>query len=521
MGCGDYQIGNVTISRVYYVEGLGHNLFFVGQFCDSDLEVAFSKHTCFVRNLEGVDLLLGSYGTNLYTLSIGNVTKSSLICLLTKASKTKNKCILVIVDDYSRFTWVKFLRSKDEAPEFIIKFLKMIQVRLNENVRNIRTDNETKFVNQTLRSYYEDVSISHETSVAHTPQQDGVVKRRNRTLVEAARTMLIYAKALLILWAEALATACYSHNRSLMRLRRGKTSYQIFSIFILEPALHEMTPGTLSSRLMPQPPSLTPFTPPTRNDWDTLLQPLFDEYFSPSPCVDHPVLEVAALEPAVLTGTPSSTSVDQDAPSPSTLQTLRESPSYVIPPGSKKADHDIKVTHIDNDPYFVDTPMVEKSKLDEDPHRKVVDPTRYHGMIGTLMYLTSSRPDLMFVDSYIALTAFTDADHIGCQDTRRNYGLVFNKITMYCDNKSAIAICCNNVQHSRSKPIDIRYHFIKEQVENEVVDLYFVRTDYQLADIFTKALGRERLELLINKHGMKSMSPETLKRLAEEEEEEE
>ncbi|GJT96666.1 retrovirus-related pol polyprotein from transposon TNT 1-94 [Tanacetum coccineum] len=90
MGYGDYQIGNITISRVYYVEGLGHNLFSVGQFCDSDLEVAFRKHTCFVRNLEGVDLLSGSRETNLYTLSIGDMMASSPICLLSKASKTKS-----------------------------------------------------------------------------------------------------------------------------------------------------------------------------------------------------------------------------------------------------------------------------------------------------------------------------------------------------------------------------------------------------------------------------------------------
>ncbi|GKF83349.1 retrovirus-related pol polyprotein from transposon TNT 1-94 [Tanacetum coccineum] len=90
MGYGDYQIGNVTISRVYYVEGLGHNLFSVGQFCDSNLEVAFRQHTCFIRNLEGVDLLTGSQGDNLYTLSLGNMMASSPICLLSKASKTKS-----------------------------------------------------------------------------------------------------------------------------------------------------------------------------------------------------------------------------------------------------------------------------------------------------------------------------------------------------------------------------------------------------------------------------------------------
>ncbi|GKE53319.1 retrovirus-related pol polyprotein from transposon TNT 1-94, partial [Tanacetum coccineum] len=186
---------------------------------------------------------------------------------------------------------------------------------------------------------------------------------------------------------------------------------------------------------------------------------------------------------------------------------------------------------------LVDTPMVEKSKLDEDTQGKAVDPTHYHGMIGTLMYLTASRPDLTFVvcmcarglwypkDFSIALTTYADAitwvvkrlDEVYLELT--DYGLGFNKIPMYNDNKIAIALCCNNVQHSQSKHIDIRFYFIKEQVENGVVKLYFVNTEYQLADIFTKALCRERIEFLINKLGMRSFTLKTLKHLADEAEE--
>ncbi|GKD18439.1 retrovirus-related pol polyprotein from transposon TNT 1-94 [Tanacetum coccineum] len=143
------------------------------------------------------------------------------------ASVNGKKYILVIVDDYSRFTWVKCLRSKDEAPDFIIKFLKMIQVRLKTHVRRIRIDNGTEFVNQTLREYYEKVGISHETSVGRSPHQNGVIERRNRTLIKAARTMLIYAKAPLFLWAEAVATACYTQNRSIVRVRHEKTPYEL------------------------------------------------------------------------------------------------------------------------------------------------------------------------------------------------------------------------------------------------------------------------------------------------------
>nr|GFB05844.1 retrovirus-related Pol polyprotein from transposon TNT 1-94 [Tanacetum cinerariifolium] len=127
----------------------------------------------------------------------------------------------------SRFTWVKCLRSKDEAPDFIIKFLKMIQLRLKVSVRHIRTDNGTEFVNQKLHEYYEQVGIFHETSVARSSQQNSVIERRNRMLIEAARTMLIYAQAPLFLWAEAVATACYTQNRSIIRLRHGKTPYEL------------------------------------------------------------------------------------------------------------------------------------------------------------------------------------------------------------------------------------------------------------------------------------------------------
>ncbi|GJU63135.1 retrovirus-related pol polyprotein from transposon TNT 1-94 [Tanacetum coccineum] len=629
------------------------------------------------------------------------------------------------------------------------------------------------------------------------------------------------------------------------------------------PARHEITPATISSGLVPNLPPSTLFVPPSRSDWDLLFQPLFDKLLTPPPSVDHPapeviapIADVVAPEPPASTGSPSSTTVDQDAPSPSNSQTTPETQSPIIPNDVEKYYHDIKVAHMGNDPYFgilileihsdqslssdsintivhldyqisehnskwtkdhsleniigelarptykdaltqscwieamqeelnelehlrvwelvprpdkvmvitlkwiykvkldelggilknqdwlvacgyrqeegidfeesfalvarleairiflafathmnmvvyqmdvktaflnaprawydmlssflisqdfskgsvnptlfirregkelllvqiyvddiifvaftpelcdlfakimcskfkmlmmgkisfflglqisqsprgifinqskyaleslkkysfdscdpVDTPMMEKSKLAEDKEGKVVDQSHYRGMIGTLLYLTTSRPDLQFAicmcaryqarptdkhlhavkkifrylrgtvnrglwylkDSSIALTAFADTDHAGCQDTRRStsgsmqflgdrlvswsskrhksaaissteaeyivmsgccaqilwmrsqltdYGLGFNKIPMYCDNKS--------------------------HVENGVIKLYFVNMEYQLADIFTKALGRERIEFLINKLGMRSFTPETLKQLADE-----
>ncbi|GKE44154.1 retrovirus-related pol polyprotein from transposon TNT 1-94 [Tanacetum coccineum] len=236
------------------------------------------------------------------------------------ASINGKKYILVIVDDYSWFTWVKFIASKDEAPDFIIKFLKMIQVRLNMPVKNIRTDNGTKFVNQTLCSYYESVGISHETSVTRSPQQNGVVERRNRTLVEAARTMLIYAKAPLFLWAEAVATACKLQAKvDIVYFNELTTmaSEQLSS----GPGLHLMTPAISSSGLVTNPIPQKPCNPPKRDDWYHLFQPIFDEYFNPPTIAVSPVLVAVALRAVDLADSHVSTSIDQDAPSTSILLT--------------------------------------------------------------------------------------------------------------------------------------------------------------------------------------------------------
>ncbi|GJW57715.1 retrovirus-related pol polyprotein from transposon TNT 1-94 [Tanacetum coccineum] len=251
----------------------------------------------------------------------------------------------------------------------------------------------------------------------------------------------------------------------------------------------------------------------------------------------------------------------------------------------------------------VGTPMEIKDKLDLDQNGSPVDATKYRSMIGALMYLTSSRPDIVHAtclcaryqakptekhlkevkrifrylrgtvntglwytkDSGIELTGFSDADYAGCKDTFKStsggaqflgeklvswsskkqdctalstaeaeyvslsvccaqvlwmrtqltdYGFHFNKIPIYCDSKSAIAISCNPVQHSRTKHIAVRYHFIKEHVEMGTIELYFVKTDYQLADLFTKALPVDRFNYLVRRLGMRSLSPKELERLA-------
>ncbi|GJV26387.1 retrovirus-related pol polyprotein from transposon TNT 1-94 [Tanacetum coccineum] len=287
------------------------------------------------------------------------------------------------------FTWVKFLRSKDETPEFVTNFLKQIQVGLNKTVRFIRTDNGTEFVNQVMSEYYEGVGIFHQTSVPRTPQQNGVVERRNRTLVEAARTMMIFSKAPMFLWAEAVATACYTQNRSLIHTRHNKTPYELvhdkkpdltffrvfgalcyptndsenlgkfqakadIGIFVgyapsrkgyriynkrtrrLMETIHvtfdemdqTMAPVRISSGPVPvimTSGQLNSGLAPTDKELEMLFQPMFDEHFEQSR-VDEPVPSATEVNAQVVPSSTSlSTTIAQDAPSTSASSSTSDS----------------------------------------------------------------------------------------------------------------------------------------------------------------------------------------------------
>ncbi|GJT64736.1 integrase, catalytic region, zinc finger, CCHC-type containing protein [Tanacetum coccineum] len=660
--------------------------------------------------------------------------------------------------------------------------------RLKVPVRRIRTDNRTEFVNQTLREYYEKVGHnSHENILLLLLTAKMGRERRNRTLIEAARTMLIYAKALLFLWAEVVATACYTQNRSIVRLRHGKTPYDLlhdklpdlsfFHVFgalcyptndsenlgKLQPkvdigifigfaptnkafriynrrtrriiktihvdfdeltalasehsssglALHEMTPATISSGLVPNPPPSTPFVPPSR----------------------------IAPVPAVSTGSPSSTTVDQDAPSPNNSQTTPKTQSPIIPNDVEEDNHDLDVAHMNNDLFFgipipendfeaysssdviptivqsaapyskhvtkwtkdhpldnitgeLERPISTRLQLHEqaifcyyDAFLSSVEPKTYKDALTQSCWIEAMQEELnefkhlevwelvprpdknkaclvargycqeegIDFEEYFAPVARLDAIRIFLA-----YVAHMNMIVYQMDVKTAYlnGILCEEVYVSQpdrfvdqdnpnhvyklkkslyglkqaprrtvilqsprgiflnqskyaleslkkygmesSDPVDtpmveksrldedtqgkpiskvlpkaqqltlnsgfaniltgstsgsmqllgdklvswsskrqksdvissmeakyiamsgcsyIRFHFIKEQVENGVVELYFVNTEYQLTDIFTKPLCRERIEFLINKLGMRSFTPETLKQFADEAEE--
>nr|GEV07356.1 integrase, catalytic region, zinc finger, CCHC-type, peptidase aspartic, catalytic [Tanacetum cinerariifolium] len=574
MRYGDYQLGNVVISRVYYVEGLRHNLFSVGQFCDADLKVAFWKNTCFIRDLEGVDLISGSRDTNLYTIFLDDMLKSSSICLLSKSSKTKSWLW------HQRLSHLNFGTLNKLAKDGLARGI----LRL-------------KFQKDHLCSA---CALGKSKKSSHQPKTQEKLYILHMNLCGPMRVAGINGKRI---WENFDAKADirifvgYAPTKKAFRIYNGRTriisetihvTFDELTIMASEqfssgPRLHVLTHATPSTGLVSNPVSQQPCIPPNRDDWDRLFQQMFDEYFNPLIITVSSVQEAVAPRAEVLANSPVSISISQDAPSTNESYGVLKNKARLVAQGFRQEEGidfeesftpiarieairifianvthknmtiyqmDVKtdflngelkeeskyafkivkkygLTSIDS----VDTPIIENKKLDEDLQGKPVDATLYRGMIGSLMYLTASRLDLIYVvclcaryqtkptdkhlqavkrifrylkgtinmrlwyskDTDMSLTAYADADHAGY------YGFKFNKIPLYCDNKSVIALCCNYVQHSRSKHIDVHYHFIKEQAENGIVELYFVQIEYQLADILTKPLPRERFNFLIDK----------------------
>nr|GEW94900.1 hypothetical protein [Tanacetum cinerariifolium] len=794
LGFGDFQWGNILITKVYFIEGLGHNLFSVGQFCDSDLEVAFRRNACFVRNLDGVDLLKGDRSTNLYTINLHEMASASPICLTARAPSTKSwlwhqrlshlnfdtindlarndlvsglpkfkyhkehlcpsyeqekskrashppkpvlnsrqrlhilhmdlcgpmriasingkRYVLVIVDDYSRYTW---------SPVIII-----------------RTDNGIEFKNQVLKEYFDTVGISHQMSSVQTPQQNGVVERQNWTLVEAVRTMLIFSRAPLFLWAEATATACFTQNRYIIHRRFNKTPYELINgrkpdisflqVFgalcypkndredigklgakgdigffigysvdsyayriynrrtkkIIEtmnvsfdelsamafeqrsskPRLQSMTSGQICSGLdLTYATSTITTQQPTEDELDLLFEAMYDDYIGGQPSAtartDVDELNTNALFDGntfvnpfanpFTSATESSSSQNVDPSNMHTFyqpyphefqwtkdhpleQVIREPSRPVLIRNQLRSDGDMCMyaltEGIDFEESFAPVARMEAIRIflayaahksfsvfqmdvktafllgslkkdvyvcqpegfidaDHPSHVYKIKKALYglmqaprawydelstfllqnHFFKGTIDLTLFIRPDIVHAtclcaryqarptkkhlkevkrifrylrgtvntglwyskDSDFELTGFSDADYAGCKDTFKStsseaqflgeklltdYGFHFNKILIYCDSKSAIAISCNPVQHSRTKHIAVRYHFIKEHMEKGTIELYFVKTDYQLADLFTKALQVDRFNYLVHRLGMRSLSPQELDRLA-------
>nr|GEU87676.1 integrase, catalytic region, zinc finger, CCHC-type, peptidase aspartic, catalytic [Tanacetum cinerariifolium] len=755
LGYEDLVQGTITIKRVYYVEGLNHNLSSVGQFCDADLEVAFWKPTCYIRDWKGNDLLTGSRGTYLYSITLQDTSSPNLICLMAKVTSSqawlwhrrlshlnfdtinllsKNDIViglpkLKFVKDHlcSSFELGKAKRKsfQTKTTPSSKRRLQLLHMDLCVPMR-VESINGKKYIlacpKRTSCS-----RILHQTSIAQTPKQNGVVERRNRTLVEAARTMLSAAKVPLFFWAEAIATTCFTQNRSLVIPRHDKTPYHIINdrkpsvkffhifgslcyivrdgenldkmkekgdacIFVGTALEHDsLSPDPQCQENVPHAAGIVT----TSNEFDLLFSPMFDELLNGSTQVVSKSSAVTTADAPNKCQQQHITPLNTQTSSQPTCHVPTQAPNVSSTENINQAESITKNAKVENDEFInifctpleqvignpsqsvrtrrrlesdgemcvfaltelVDRPLVAKGYAQKegvdfeesfapvarleavqlfiayaahksftvyqmdvktsflygplkeevyvnqpdgfvDPYHpdKVYHlkkalyglkqaPRAWYDELSTFLvskgFSKASRPDIVHATCYCAryqakptekhltavkrifrylkdtinmglwypkdtgfeLTAFLDSDHAGYLDSRKTTsgGIQFlggDKLVSWsskkqdctsmssaeaeyvslsaCCAQEAIAISCNPVQHSRTKHIDVRYHFIKEKVENDIVELFFVGTEYQLADLFTKALSKDRFKYLVRRLGMRCLTPDELEALANE-----
>nr|GEY46151.1 hypothetical protein [Tanacetum cinerariifolium] len=388
IGYEDLVQGNITINRVYYVEGLNHNLFSVGQFCDADLKVALWKSTCFVRDLQD------------------------------KIKEKGDSCILV---GYS--TQSKGYRVYNKRTRLIVE---SIHIRFDE-------------IKEMLES-----SIANDTS-GLVPQRQKVSDYDNSD----PEAMADFA------WIEAMQEELNQFDR------------------LQEEGID------------------------------------FEESFAP----------VARLEAVRIF-------IAYAAHKSFPIYQMDVKTAFLNGPLKEEAKYALEILHKHGmeKGQTIGTPMAMKPKLDADLSGNPVYQIDYRSKIGSLMYLKSSRPDIVQADctamslaeaEYVALSA-SCAQVMWMRTQLQDYGLNYINIPLYYDSQSAIAISYNPVQYFRTKHIHTPYHFIKEQIENGIIELYFVKTKYQLADMFTKALPEDRFKYLVKRIGIRCLTPAELEVLAKE-----
>nr|GEW44933.1 hypothetical protein [Tanacetum cinerariifolium] len=645
------------INRVYYVKGLNHNLFSVGQLCDADLEVAFWKSTCFVRDLQGNDLLTGNYGYDLYTNSLQETTSPTPLCLMAKASPTQAWLWHQRLS-HLNFDYINLLSKKDVLIGFPkLKYLNLLHMDLcgpmrvasingKKSSKRFSHDDSTKS-SSPVRTDRADTTVpsQQELDLLFGPLYDEFFNAGTSSVTKASSPIdnSIHQDTPPTTNIQSSTEPTNPTNSNAAENNYNQSVNEFSNPFctpvqeVVESSLHNIeqvrrnpSKPVQTRRQLTTDPKMCMFTltKNKKDDEQTVIRNKarfvakgyaqeegtdFEESFAL-------VARLEVVQIFVAYAAHKSFLIYQmDVKKTFLNGPLKEEVYVAQPEGFVNPDHPEKVYRLRKALYgfeqgprawydelsqfllskglqihqflrgifinqakyvleilkkhsiekgqSIGTPMVTKPKLDADLSGNPVDQSDYRSKIRSLMYLTSSRPVIVQADYGFELTAFSDADHAGCIDTRKStyggiqflgnmlvswmskkqdctamssaeaeymalsascaqviwmrtqlkdFGFNYNKIPLYCDSQLAIVIPCNPVRHSHTKHIHTRYHFIKEQVENGIIELYFVRTEYQLADMFTKALPKDRFKYLVRRIDMRFLTPAELEVMANE-----
>ncbi|GJV52021.1 retrovirus-related pol polyprotein from transposon TNT 1-94 [Tanacetum coccineum] len=520
-GYGDYVQGNLTICHVYYVEGLGHNLLSIEQFYDGDLEVAFLLNTFHVWNSEGEDLLTGSHDSNLYAISISEVVASSPVCLMSKATSTKS-WLWYHQLSYLNFGTINHL-TKQDLVDGLWKFK-----------YDVRFDNGTEFKNEKLRSRYEKLGIMPQTSIARTPQQNDVVQQRNRTLVEnTMRRELLKLSSSEEPNANEPTTPVSDDNidesvqEDIAELDENTFKNPLCTLALEEAELSSTYPDSsnmhefyrqhcLTDRLMKNhlieqvigdPSKLVMTRSRLHTDDEMCMYALIEIVKRPigrniigvkwiwKHKTDAENMVIQNKSPLVATGYRQEEGIDfeESFASVTRLEAVRIF--------AKLMKGNFEMSIMGEMKFFLGL------QIHQSPCRVFISQSQY-----TLEILKKHGTDGCDSISTLMATARIDADLQGAsyRATPQRDAVAKAHLDEYIFWETSY-----HLDENATARLWISLHEdFNEHIEQGTIELYFVRMEYQLADLFTKALPKKRFEYLVHKISMRCMTPIELDRLA-------
>nr|GEU35969.1 retrovirus-related Pol polyprotein from transposon TNT 1-94 [Tanacetum cinerariifolium] len=546
LGFGDLVLGKVTINRVYYVEGLNHNLFSVGQFCDADLEVAFRKFTCFVRDLQGNDLLTRNRGSNLYTISLQESTSATPLCLMAKASPSQAWLWHRRLSRLN-FDYINLLLKKDIViglPKLNSKGrLNLLHMDLCGTMR-VASINGKKYIlkasdydnpdpvpqrQDDFSSADADVPSQQELDLLFGPLYDEFFNVGYNPQ-DKQPSMNIQSTS-----APSTPKRIMLRKTSIIKQKKENT-YKTMNLPILSVLRHKMLlsiPHTTmeamgdSAWIEAMHEELHQFD--RLQVWELVDKPFgkmvirLKWLWKNNKDKDQNVIRNKAR--LIAKGYAQEEGIDFEE-SFAPVAGLEAEEVYIAQPDGfvdpnypekvyrlRKALYGLKQAprawYDELSKFLTSKGFTKGLQIHQSPRGIFINQAKY-----TLEILHKHGMDKAEAE-YVALSA-SCAQVMWIRTQLQDYGFNYNKIPLYCDSQSAIAISCNLVQHSRTKHIHTRYHFIKEHVENGIIELHFVRTEYQLADMFTKALPEDRFKYLVRRIGMRCLTPAELEVLANE-----